>query len=123
VNQVLRADPAKFAASRGGIGEDTRVAVELAALLDRPLETQGGASLSVLYDRLTGDLTQGSTIAQSVAEGFRVFEETLHGQKLATSGVSIDEEAVRMIQFQHMFQASAKYISTLAELLEVIVNL
>ncbi len=90
---------------------------------DKPLDSKNGASLSLLYNRLTAGVTQGSTVAQSVAEGFRVFEDTLQGQKLATSGVSLDEEAVKMISFQRMYQASAKYIATLDGLLELLVTL
>ena len=123
VNQILVDDPGKFAASLGGIGEDTTNAELLAKFLDQPLETKDGTSLKVLYDRMTGETTQGSTVAQSLAEGFRVFEETLLGQKLAISGVNLDEEAVRMITLQRVYQASARYIRTLIELLDILVNL
>jgi len=123
VNSALDDDPAKFAASLGGVGEDVDNAIQLAAFLDRPLDSQNGASLTVLYDRLTGETTQGATITQAVAEGARAFEVSLRGQKMATSGVSLDEEAVRMIAFQRSFQASAKYIATLGELFEVLVAL
>jgi flagellar hook-associated protein 1 FlgK len=123
VNQKLVDDPSLFAASSGGIGQDSDNAVELAAFLDRPLEGKSGASISVLYDRLTSRVTQGSTIAQSVAEGFRTFAETLNGQHLATTGVNLDEEAVKMISYQRAYQASARYISTLSDLLDILVNL
>jgi flagellar hook-associated protein 1 FlgK len=123
VSQVLVDDPAKFAASRAGIGVDSENAVDLVAFLDQPLESDNGASLSVLYNHLTADVTQGSTVARSVAEGFRAFEETLVGQRLATSGVSLDEEAVRLMTLQRTYQASARYIATLAELLDILVNL
>ena len=123
IGAAVLSDPGKFAASRGGIGQDTLGGVELAAFLDRPLDSQGGDTLSTAYDRLTAGLTQDSTVAKSVAEGFRVFEEALHGQSLAVSGVSLDEEAVKMIGYQRAFQASAKYIATLSELMEVLVNL
>ncbi|MHB1036267.1 MAG: flagellar hook-associated protein FlgK [Pirellulales bacterium] len=123
VSDAIAEDPAKFAASRSGIGGDTANAIEMASFIDRPLESHNGATLSVLYDRLTGEATQGSTVTHSVAEGFRAFEETLRGQKLAISGVSLDEEAVRMIQYQRGFQANAKYIATLSELLGILANL
>ena len=58
-----------------------------------------------------------------MAEGFRVFEGTLEGQQQAVSGVSIDEEAVKMITLQRIYQASAKYIQTFRELLDMLVNL
>jgi flagellar hook-associated protein 1 FlgK len=123
VNDVVWDDPAKFAASQGGIGADTENAVVMAAFMDRPIESKNGASLEVLYDRLTGETTQDASIARAEADGARVFEETLRGQKMATSGVSLDEEAVRMMAFQRSFQASARYIATLQELFGVLVNL
>jgi flagellar hook-associated protein 1 FlgK len=123
VKEVVRSDPGKFATSRGGIGADTEIAVELASLLETPLDSQGGNSLADLYDRLTADTIQGASVARAVAEGFRVFEHTLEGQQLGISGVSIDEEAVNMIVYQRAFQASARFIATISELLDVLVNL
>jgi len=123
VSSVVRDDPAKFAASRTGIGEDTDTAVELANFLDKELETQDGATLAFLYDRMTGETTQGAAVSRAVADGLRVFEQTLEGQHMAISGVSLDEEAVRMITYQRMFQASARFIATVSEMLDVLVNL
>lgn len=123
VNTKISSDPSKFAVSAGGIGHDTENGVLMAQFLDRPLNSKQGSTLSVEYDRLVGSVTQGATVANSVAEGFRVFEESLNGQHLAVSGVSLDEEAIRLLQFQQSYQASAKYISTLAELLDLVVSL
>lgn len=123
VNTVLQGNPATFAASDGGIGEGTGNALLLADFLDRPLDSQSGDSLAVLYDRLHGSVTQQSSAAQAVFDGFQVFEETLTGQHLAISGVSLDDEAVRLITYQRAYQASAKYISALSDLLDLLVNL
>jgi flagellar hook-associated protein 1 FlgK len=123
VSRVVKTNPAKFAASRGGIGADTDNAVELAGFLDRALDSGGGTSLATLYDRMIADTTQGAAVAKAVAEGFEVFQQTLEAQNLAISGVSIDEEAVRMIQYQRAFQASAKFLSTVSDLLDLLVNL
>lgn len=123
VNARVQSDPALFAASRGGIGADTDNAVDLARFLDIPLAAKNGDSLSVLYDRMVSGATQGSAITRAVAAGARVFEATLRGQKLATSGVSLDEEAVRLISFQRQFQASARYIAALGELFEILTAL
>ena len=62
------------------------------------------------YERLIGEVTQGSTVATAVAQGAEVFENTLIGQELGVSGVSIDEEVVRMMAFQRTYQAAARYI-------------
>lgn len=123
VTAAIQQDSAKFAASRSGIGTSTENAVILADFADTPLATQGGKSLAMIYEQITGQLTQASSIAKSSAESARVFEETLEGQKTATSGVSLDEEAVRMISFQRSFQASARFISTIQELLDLLVQI
>ncbi|CAL1124836.1 unnamed protein product [Cladocopium goreaui] len=120
VSQVLAADPGKFAASANGIGTDTTNAVQLAGFLDRPLETANGTTITDLYDRLSGETTQNAAVARAVADGFRVFEQTLQGDHLAISGVSIDEETVRMISYQRVFQAAARYISELSDLLDLL---
>jgi flagellar hook-associated protein 1 FlgK len=123
VNSAVATNPALFTASDEGIGGGTGMAVELAGFLDRPLDSAGGETLTTLYDSLTSQTTQASSVARSVAEGSRVFEETLRGQHLGISGVSIDEEAIKMITYQRAYQAAAKYIRTIADLLEVLVNL
>jgi flagellar hook-associated protein 1 FlgK len=123
VSEAIRTDPSKFAASAGGIAEDTAMAVKLANLLDTPLTSIGGSKLSVQYDRMIGEVTQGAAVTKSVADGFRTFHSTLDSQLLAIQGVNIDEEAIRMITYQRAFQASAKVISTINEMLDVLVNL
>jgi flagellar hook-associated protein 1 FlgK len=123
VAEAVADDPATFAASQDGFGASTENAVLLGQFKDLPLETAGGETLVNLYDRLTSETTEAAAVARSVADGFRVFEETLNGQKLGISGVNLDEEAVNMIVFQRAFQASAKYIATVSELLEVLVDL
>lgn len=123
INQAIRSDPKKFAVSSGGVGEDTQNGERLANLLTTPLATQGNQSLAALYDKMTGDVAQGAQIARSATEGFRHFQQTLEGQHLAISGVNLDEEAVRMIMFQRMFQASARVIETINEMLDILVNL
>ncbi len=123
VNTVVGDAPATFAASTGGIAVDTQNAVGLSVMLDQPIDSHNGESLTVLYDRMISSATQSSSIAQSAAEGARVFEGTLRGQKMAISGVSLDEEAVRMLAFQRSYQASARYIAILNELFDVMVSL
>ena len=123
VSPVVKSSPATFASSLGGIGADTELAARLAALFETPLPDQGSASLAVLYDRLVGQVAENSSVARAMAEAARVFEQTLRSQKLAISGVNLDEEAVRLIAFQRAFQASARYIGTLAELFNLLVNL
>ena len=123
IDEAIRSDPSKFAASEGGIGEDTNIALQLAAFGDRPLESRNGQTFSDVYEDLVAEVTQASSVTQAVGEGFRVFQKTLEGQHLSLSGVSIDEEAINMISYQRTYQASARLVATISELLNVLMNL
>ena len=126
VNQVLvtgESAGSRFAASLTGIGVGTDNAIDLIELQDKGLEGIDGSTILGVYDRLINETTQGATISASVAEGLRVFESTLDASAQAVTGVNLDEEAIDMIQLQRAYQASARYIRTLSELLDVLVNL
>jgi flagellar hook-associated protein 1 FlgK len=123
VNSVVARDPTKFAASRSGIDGDTANAVDMTAFLDRPLETADGKSINDVYEGFVSDVTQGAAVTKSVAEGYRTFETTLKGQQLALSGVNLDEEAVNMMSFQRAYQASARLIKVINDLLETLASL
>src|SRR5688572_14740010 len=123
VSQILKSDPAKLAISSGGVGEDSANGERLATLLTAELAAEGGLSLATLYDRLTSDVALGSQSASAAAEGFRHFQQVLEAQHLAISGVNLDEEAVRMIEYQRAFQASAKVIATVNDLLDTLLQL
>jgi flagellar hook-associated protein 1 FlgK len=68
-------------------------------------------------------VTQDVSIQAGKSEGLRNFYQTLESQHLGTSGVNMDEEAVKMIFYQRVFQANSKLIQTSNELLETLVNL
>ncbi|NLU49728.1 MAG: flagellar hook-associated protein FlgK, partial [Syntrophomonadaceae bacterium] len=46
----------------------------------------------------------------------------LESKRQSTAGVSLDEEMANMIRFQHAYNAAARYITTIDEAIEVIVN-
>lgn len=125
VSSYVADDPSLFAASQGGLGNDTDNATVLANFIDYPITSTSlrRTTLGTLYANMVAGVTQASAIAHSSAEGARVFAQTLESQQMAVSGVSLDEEAVNLMAYQRAFQAAAKYVATLSELLELLVNL
>lgn len=123
VNQALVNDPSAFAASTTGIGPGTDNAVTLANFINQPLASAGNSTIQQISDQIVGDVTQQSAVATSVADGFSTFQQTLTGQQLSISGVSIDEEATNMITLERSYQASAKLISTINDLLDTLMKL
>jgi flagellar hook-associated protein 1 FlgK len=90
-------------------------------------EYQGG---SIITGGTIDDFwrSQVSTVGVLAQEARRMVEnqETLVSQlelkRQATAGVSLDEEMMNMIRFQHAYNAAARYITTIDETIEVIVN-
>jgi flagellar hook-associated protein 1 FlgK len=113
----------KLALSLSGPGGTTENATALAALIDKPLDSLDGASITERYDQVVNDVSQNSTVAGSIAEGLGVYEATLGNEFQALSGVNIDEEAIQMITLQRIYQASARVITAIQEMLDTLVNL
>jgi flagellar hook-associated protein 1 FlgK len=84
--------------------------------------TAGGSNLDGYF---RGIITEVGTQEQTAKDNISTEETLLAGyteSKASTSGVSMDEEMTNLIQFQHCYQANAKMISTVDELLDVVVN-
>jgi flagellar hook-associated protein 1 FlgK len=127
VNSQLTTGPrasAKFAASTSGeIDESTGNVLRLVALYDQSLTSLDGSSIRGIYDTIINSTTQGAAIAQAAADGQRVFTGTLQAASQGVSGVNLDEEAIDMMLLQRTYQASARFIQTLSQLLDVLINI
>jgi flagellar hook-associated protein 1 FlgK len=60
--------------------------------------------------------------AKRVVKNHEALLAGLDESRTSISGVSLDEEMANMIQYQHAYQANAKIISTVDELLDVVIN-
>ena len=60
--------------------------------------------------------------AQRIVKNQGVLLQGFQERRDSISGVSLDEEMANLIQFQHAYQANAKIITTVDELLDVVVN-
>lgn len=69
-------------------------------------------------DRLGVQALEANRIVTNQESLLGSFEESRN----SVSGVSIDEETANLIQYQHTYQANAKIVSTLDQLLDVVIN-
>jgi flagellar hook-associated protein 1 FlgK len=123
VNSTVANDPSLLAASSGGIGTDTNNATTLANFADQPLASQGGNTLTDLYDNMTSDLAQASATAASSAQGAQSFCSTLSSQKASESGVSLDDQTIQLMGYQRAYQASANYIQTIQQMFQTLLQI
>jgi flagellar hook-associated protein 1 FlgK len=47
----------------------------------------------------------------------------MDSEQATTSGVSLDEEMTNMIKFENSYRASAKYITTVSQMMDVLMSL
>jgi len=114
-------DPATSLVQAG----DNRSALAILALQDTALSVDGTVATS-LHNRTTSISVQYGTDVSTATQqkDYRTVESnSLESQRLAVSGVNIDEELINMIKFQRAYEASAKIITTTNQMLDSLLGL
>lgn len=110
-----------------GPGDGSR-ALEIAQLRQTPTmspDPLGNATQSVndFYSSFVGELGIHRNQVKSAFENKEFIISQLDGEQLALAGVSLDEEMVNLIKFQNSYQASARFISTISQMMDVLLNI
>jgi flagellar hook-associated protein 1 FlgK len=133
VNPSLANDVRLIAASAGGGPGDNgnslqiillrsaRMVVEDGAFTPAPGGV-GGTTFDNFYKDFIAELGVAAHEARRMTENQQVLVDQLQNRRDSISGVSLDEETARLIQFQRAYQAAARVISTIDEMLNTIVN-
>jgi flagellar hook-associated protein 1 FlgK len=122
---VSLTDTNKIAAASGAasLPGDNTSALGIAALAGSAVSSLGGATFSGYYG---GVVSRSGSLAADAAD-LMSFDGNLRSElanrRDSASGVSIDEEAIRLIQYQRMFEAGARMISVTDELLQTVLSL
>lgn len=122
VSSALVNDQRYFAAGQGGGPADNSNAVRLAAAFDQPVDGLGGLSVDEFHTQLIGSIAQAGSAESALADGFQGFRDSLKTQREQRSGVNVDEEAINMMALQRNYQAAARIISTIDQLLNVLLQ-
>ncbi len=121
VRQELRNDPNLLVVGHeSGTNEN---ALAIASLRDRGLESLDGDSLTDLWLKSVDRVSVQSNSANSKAQALATVQQSLEAQQAAVSGVSLDEEAINLINFQQQYQGAARFISVVNELTQVLLSL
>lgn len=82
-----------------------------------------GSAITNYYSELINKLGIQAQDADREVTNKELIVDELENSKASISGVSLDEEMVNLIQFQHAYSANAKVISTVNDLLDVVLGL
>lgn len=114
-------DPSGLAASADGSAGDNANLLALVGLQNLPIID--GNTPSDAYSRMVFQVGGALANAKADQQAGEVVLSQLNDLRGAVSGVSLDEEAANLIRFQQAYEASARVIATINELLDTAVNL
>jgi flagellar hook-associated protein 1 len=112
-----------IAAATNPFGGDGSNALLLAGVKNDPLDFPGSkTSLQSFYEGAIGKMAVDAQQAVRLTNNSAVLTDSVQQRRLSVSGVSLDEEMTNMIQFQHAYNASARNITVIDEMLDKIIN-
>ncbi len=83
----------------------------------------GGTTASDFYQALIGHIGHQVQEASSLRNNQNMLLASLQNQRDAVSGVSLDEEMTRMVEYEKGYQAAARIISTVKNLMDTVINM
>ena len=134
VNAIHGTTPAFFTAALGSEASTLAVAATAATVRTTAAGGAGGNDIALAIAALRGkgaDQAYADLVGRIGADSYSVqrqrdtsaaLVQAADGRRQEISGVSMDEEMAGMIRFQRGYQASARAMSTVDELLDVLIN-
>lgn len=123
VNPNLEDDPALIAASASGAAGDNTQATAIANIFTAATMSGGTVSHNQFYTALAGKIGSDTSSAEREETNQELILTQISNQKNSFSGVSLDEEMTNMIKFQRAYEASAKLIKTVDDMMSTIIGI
>jgi flagellar hook-associated protein 1 FlgK len=125
VNSNIANDVNRIAASgtAGGVPGDNSMAIAIADLQAALTMSGGTATFDDYYNSVVSDVGNDVQTASANFDHQTSMVTQLNNYRESISGVSLDEEMINLIKFQHAYDAAAKLITTVDELLNTVINM
>lgn len=122
LSQLIQDDPAYIAASADGTPGNNESALLIAQLRDAQILSGGTADFNEFYQGMVASLgTQARRMIQLEANT-SLLVDSLEIRQEEIAGVSLDEETVKMLEFQRAFTAASRFITSVDEMIETVVE-
>jgi flagellar hook-associated protein 1 len=105
-----------------GVLGDNTVALRVAELQSARVLAGGTATLEDYVAGMVGALGVQSAEARELAENQAVVLTAIHNEREAVAGVNLDEEAVALMTHQRAFQAAARFLSAVDEMMATLMQ-
>lgn len=114
-------NPSDLLRTFNGTGDGSN-AIKIAQLKQSNLFNEGKSSFNDFYNEMVTDVASTSKRYESEVSYSSSLMTQLDAKRAELSGVSLDEELANLIRFQHAYNAAAKVITTVDEMLDKIIN-
>jgi len=108
----ITSTPGRVATALGADMTDNANVLRMAGLRDEAIGSLGDMTAGEFYRQLVTNVGQEISVKQMRQDNSEVIVQNLTNQQSELSGVDINDEAARMLVIQQMFQAMAKYMTT-----------
>lgn len=124
INSAILGDPSKIAAS-DAVNNDGNgnIANKIGLLEGTKFSELSGQTILESYTAILNDFGMEKTISDNKIESSELVLQQLDSQKSSYSGVSIDEEMTNIIKYQRSYEAAAKLIQVVDEMLQTIMEM
>ncbi|MCZ0702118.1 flagellar hook-associated protein FlgK [Natronobacillus azotifigens] len=123
VNPAIVNNPNLIAASQNGDSGDGSNANDLADVLNNQNVGLGNrTSVKSYYQSVIGNMGVAAQEANRMKDNSAVLRQQVEENRASTSAVSLDEEMTNLIKFQHAYNAAARSMTSVDEMLDQIIN-
>ncbi len=124
LNDDILKDSSRIAAGeKAGASGDNRIANKIAGLQYEKILSDGNASVDEYYNTMVGKVGVIAKKTNNAHDAQDGIVKQLANIRESISGVSLDEETTKMIEFQKAFDASARIVKTADEMMDTVLNL
>lgn len=124
INKAIMDDPSRIAAAaRPNAAGDNTVANLIQGLQFKRIMADGQSTFDDFYNSKVGQIGVATQNAVHSLEVQQNVMDQLHSTRESISGVNLDEEATKMIEYQKTFEASARVIRMADEMFDTVLSL
>ena len=118
-------DPGRIAAAQASdaLPGDNRNALAIADLRNAKILGNGTTTCAGFYQSLIARVGTAAQDASWKAEAKAAVTQSMADYRSSVSGVSLEEEQIRLLAFQHAYQAAAKLVTIVNQLMEDLLKL
>jgi flagellar hook-associated protein 1 FlgK len=114
VNPALVADPSSIVPGSGNAGSN-----DLALATS---QLRGNAAVDGAYGAFVAKVGADADQANTQQANSQALTDSVDNRRQSVSGVSMDEEMTNLVKFQRAYQASARAMTTMDDMLDVLIN-